>query len=169
MALIHVYKGIGKDYETYNFTGKIAENIKGVDFSSALILCKGQKINADYCAQEDAIIFIRPIPKGTGTGEMGWDIFLGFITGGIYSGIVSYNLSKEAEAKREEAEKKAKASGERTFALPFLKGARNQVATGRTFPFILGETLFTPYLLMPPYYTIAGARGEEQYVNMVLE
>ena len=169
MALIHVYKGIGKDYETYNFTGKIAENIKGVDFSSALILCKGQKINADYCAKEDDIIFIRPIPKGTGTGNMGLDIFLGFITGGIYSGIVSYNLSKEAEKKREEAEKKAKASGERSFALPFLKGARNQVATGRTFPFIIGETLFTPYLLMPPYYTIAGARGEEQYVNMVLE
>ncbi|MCQ2486119.1 MAG: hypothetical protein MJ168_12400, partial [Clostridia bacterium] len=53
--------------------------------------------------------------------------------------------------------------------LPYVRGARNQAATGQTFPFIIGETLYTPLRLCPPHYTIAGAKGEKQYYNAVFE
>ncbi|MBO7638939.1 MAG: hypothetical protein J6S91_08185, partial [Treponema sp.] len=53
--------------------------------------------------------------------------------------------------------------------LPYVRGASNSPATGHSFPYILGETLFTPYKLCPDHIRLSGTDGADLYWYMVLE
>ena len=53
--------------------------------------------------------------------------------------------------------------------IPYLKGANNSVAKGKSQPYIIGEHLFTPYLLTQSFSTIANADGRDQFLHIVLE
>ena len=167
MALIHVFDGIN-EHTSYTFSGKIKDHIKNVDWENSIILKGGYRIDENYEVQPDDVIFIRKTPT---SDPVSWAIGLGalaIIGAGISVGISIYN-AKVADEKMKEAQKKNKALSENVDKLPFIKGARNQAATGRSFPYAIGESLMTPYRLCPPHYTIAGTTGDEQYYNVVLE
>ena len=80
-----------------------------------------------------------------------------------------YKKQKELQKKLESSQKAAKAAGDTTEKLPYVKGAKNAAATGRSFPFAIGKSLMTPYRLCSPHYTISGTNGAAQYYTTVLE
>lgn len=169
MALIHVYNGIGQDVTTYETRGVLKDALPAIDWNHAIILKAGKAISCDYEAQDDDIIFIRKLPKDPVSALIAVSVVLAVagIAAGVAAGAALYNQRLELE-EMQKAQKNAKAKNaiER---LPFVKGAQNRAATGQYFPYTIGESLFTPYLLCPPHYTIEGARGEDQYLNLVLE
>lgn len=167
MALIHVFDGIN-EHTSYTFSGKIKDHIKNVDWENSIILKGGYRIDENYEVQPEDVLYIRKTPT---SDPVSWAIGLGalaIIGAGISVGISMYNANV-ADEKMKEAQKKNKALSENVDKLPFIKGARNQAATGRSFPYAIGESLMTPYRLCPPHYTIAGTTGDEQYYNVVLE
>lgn len=166
MALIHVFDGLTHK-TSYTFNGRLSEHITGVDWENSIILRGGYRIGADYEVQPDDIIYVRKTPTAATTVAI-VAIAVVAVGAGVVAGVSMYK-QKQAEKEMEAAQKAAKAGAEQTTKLPFVKGARNQAATGQTFPYVIGETLFTPYRLCPAHYTIAGAKGEEQYYNVVLE
>lgn len=166
MALIHVFDGLNHT-SSYTFNGRLRDHIKGVNWENSIILRGGYRVDADYEVQPDDIIYVRKTPASATTVAI-VAIAAVAITAGVVAGVSTYK-QKQAEKEMEAAQKAAKAGAEQTDKLPFVKGARNQAATGQTFPYIIGETLFTPYRLCPAHYTIAGAKGEEQFYNVVLE
>ena len=166
MALIHVFDGLNNK-SSYTFNGRLRDHIKGVNWENSIILRGGYRVDADYEVQPDDIIYVRKTPAAATTVAI-VAIAAVAITAGVVAGVSIYK-QKQAEKEMEAAQKAAKAGAEQTDKLPFVKGARNQAATGQTFPYIIGETLFTPYRLCPAHYTIAGAKGEEQFYNVVLE
>lgn len=166
MALIHVFDGLNHN-TSYTFNGRLRDHIKGVNWENSIILRGGYRVDADYEVQPDDIIYVRKTPA-TGTTIAIITLAVVAVGAGIVAGVSMYK-QKQAENEMEAAQKAAKAGAEQTGKLPFVKGARNQAATGQTFPYIIGETLFTPYRLCPAHYTIAGTKGEEQFYNVVLE
>lgn len=166
MALIHVFDGL-KHKSSYTFNGRLRDHIKGVNWENSIILRGGYRVDADYEVQPDDIIYVRKTPASATTVAI-VAIAVVAVGAGVVAGVSTYK-QKQAEKEMEAAQKAAKAGAEQTDKLPFVKGARNQAATGQTFPYIIGETLFTPYRLCPAHYTIAGAKGEEQFYNVVLE
>ena len=168
MALIHIYNGI-KTRTTYTFSGKISEHVKDIDWDNSIILKAGQKITPDYEVQPDDIIYIRKTP--TASAVIGVGLCIGavaLVAGAVSVGVTIYNNKKQL-AELESATAAAKAGAESTNKLPYIKGARNQAATGQTFPYLIGRSLMTPYRLCPEHYTISGERGANQFFNVVLE
>ena len=166
MALIHVFDGINEK-TTYTFNGKLRDNLPGIDWENAVVLKSGYRINPDYDVQKNDIIYVRKTPGAASTVAIVMGV-IAIVACGVSVGISIYQ-SKKAQEKLDEANKKSKAAQDQSDKLPFIKGARNQPATGRTFPYMLGKSLMTPYRLCPAHYTIAGTRGNEQYYNVVLE
>ena len=166
MALIHVFDGLNHN-TSYTFNGRLRDHIKGVNWENSIILRGGYRVDADYEVRPDDIIYVRKTPAAATTVAI-VAIAAVAITAGVVAGVSIYK-QKQAEKEMEAAQKAAKAGAEQTDKLTFVKGARNQAATGQTFPYIIGETLFTPYRLCPAHYTIAGTKGEEQFYNVVLE
>ena len=166
MALIHVFDGLNHN-TSYTFNGRLRDHIKGVDWENSIILRGGYRQSPDYEVQPDDIIYVRKTPAAATTVAI-IAIAVVAVAAGVVAGVSIYQ-QKKAEKEMEAAQKAAKAGAEQTGKLPFVKGARNQAATGQTFPYVIGETLFTPYRLCPAHYTIAGTKGEEQFYNVVLE
>lgn len=164
MALIHLFDGINHK-TSYTFNGRLRDHIKGVDWENSVILRGGYRISPDYELQSDDVIFVRKTP---GVDALIFVTAVAVVYAGARLGEELYNQRKQLN-QMESALKASKATGDTTNKLPFVKGARNQAATGNSFPFILGTTLMTPYRLCPAHYTIAGERGTEQYYNVVLE
>ena len=166
MALIHVFDGLNHK-SSYTFNGRLRDHVQGVNWENSIILRGGYRVDADYEVRPDDIVYVRKTPAAATTVAI-VAIAAVAITAGVATGVSIYQ-QKQAEKKMKAAQKAAKAGAEQTDKLPFVKGARNQAATGQTFPYIIGETLFTPYRLCPAHYTIAGTKGEEQFYNVVLE
>ncbi len=169
MALIHVFDGINK-HTSYTFSGKIKDHINNVDWENSIILKGGYRIDENYEVQPDDVLYIRKTP--TGATALAVTAIVAGVVALVGTGVavgVSICNNKKAMAAMEDAQKASKAAVDTSGKLPFVKGARNQAATGRSFPYAIGESLMTPYRLCPPHYTIAGERGDEQYYNVVLE
>ncbi|MGI5099047.1 hypothetical protein E4N70_02240 [Treponema vincentii] len=169
MALIHVYNGIGQDVTTYEASGVLKDALPSIDWEHALILKAGKAIPCDYQLQDDDIIFIRILPAAATSILIATTVLLAVagIAAGVVVGVKMYEQRQQLEA-LQKAQKNAKAKNA-IEQLPFVKGAQNRAATGQYFPYTIGESLFTPYLLCPSYYSVEGARGEDQYLNLVLE
>lgn len=163
--MIHVFDGLNHK-TTYTFNGRLRDNIKGVDWDNSVILRGGHRITPDYELDSNDIIFVRRTPSAATVAIIA--VVTTLVAGGIALG-EAINKNTKAQQQLEEAQKASKAAADTSSKLPFVKGARNQAATGNSFPYVIGTTLMTPYRLCPAHYTIAGARGTEQYYNVVLE
>lgn len=163
MAVIHYFDGINKK-TTYTFNGRLSEHIKGIDWEHSVILRGGYRLNADYEVQPDDVIFIRKTPAALAT----FLTVTAVVIAGVTIGDQLYK-QKKALAEMEKASKAAKAAGDQVNRLPFVRGTKNQPATGQSFPYAIGESLMTPYRLCPPHVTVAGIDGQLQYYNTVLE
>ncbi|WP_294429900.1 hypothetical protein [uncultured Treponema sp.] len=167
MGLLHIYNSFSNKHKTLIKSGKLNDILPDFNFKHAVIIKEGKKIAPDYNVQEDDVIYIRILPAGN-SGLSAKDIILGILTYGIYTGIKSYRLSKEAERKSKEAEKNAKNLSQKVTQFPFIKGAGNVSALGNTIQYLMGNCYNTPYKLNEGFYTIGGTDGEKQYYNLIL-
>jgi len=164
--MVLLYEGVGKECEKYRFTGRIRDNVR-INFEEYIILRNGERITPDYNVLEDDIIYIRKLPKGaTAAVIMAVVGLVAAVGAGVYSYIQQKKINDMNE-KLQDNQKKLQA-GSQVNKLPYVRGAANRMATGETFPYIIGETLFTPYKLSPDHIEVSGTDGSELFYYLIL-
>ena len=165
MGLINFYSHIDSTHKTFEATGILKNLFPEENWEEKLILVKGSRVTSDYSVKENDIVFVRSLPKSA--AALGW-IAVGIsVIAGIGVGISLWN-NYQLQQELEDSQKNSSSSSS-SKSLPFLKGATNQGASGRSFPYVMGNMYFTPYRLCPKYYTVSGVKGVNQYVYLVLE
>jgi hypothetical protein len=149
----------------------VQEALPNFDLDNAIIVINGKIESHNYILQDKDKVTIRLTPSGT-TALIVTAIVVAVVAvaAGIAGGIYAYKARKDAEKAKEELERMKKLSNTPEIDnRPFLRGARNTIATGNNQPYIIGRHFFTPYLLCSPFYEITGKDGNDQYIYTVLE
>lgn len=164
--MVLLYEGVGKECEKYRFTGRIRDNVR-INFEEFIILKNGERLTPDYEVREDDLIYIRKLPKGTTAAiVMAVVGVVAAVGAGVYSYIQQKKINDMNE-KLQDNQRKLQA-GSQVNKLPYVRGAANRMATGETFPYIIGETLFTPYKLSPDHIEVSGTDGSELFYYLIL-
>ena len=145
-------------------------NFPGVDFENAVLIINGRIAEPDTIIQDGDVVTLRQIPADL-TDTPWWVatfiIPFGFI---IQPAELAYKAKQQAEEAEKELEKlKRITNAPEIDNRPFLRGATNTIATGKSQPYICGRNFNTPYLFSAPYYKISGADGATQEVFNILE
>lgn len=152
------------------------EKSVALDWNNWAVIANGKIVNKNYTPKENDTIMLRAVPHST--GNVVGDIALGFLTGFVYtiiaSGVDAYKARESAKRAEEELERMKNKMRDKVTNLSYIKGASNTVATGKTEPYIIGEHLFTPYILnsggkYQGYSVIGGENGKDQFYIVVLE
>lgn len=145
----------------------LAENFPDIDFENAVALVNGKEAASGQIVNEGDVILIRVLP-GVATTLAVAAIVLA-VGGGIACGVLLYKQKKALDKANEELEKMKKAGASDSLDnRPFLRGANNAEATGKSLAYICGRHFFTPYLLAPTYYRLSGTDGADQYAYITL-
>ena len=169
MAQIHIYNSVSNEHRTINANGKLKDILPNHDFSHSVCLNAGNRIDENFFADENDVLYIREVPQGVTTAIVIAAAALVVGVGvGVGAKLYADKKAKEAQQKMEDAQQAAKKLAQSTQSLPFLKGAKNAVALGRTVQYAMGRMYNTPYLLTDGYYSISGDRGEKQYWTAIL-
>ena len=167
MASVYRYDGAGGDCTFISISGRIKDCIVA-DWNQYILLKAGERITPDYMPEQDDIIYMRRIPKGTAVAiTLGVIALVGAVGAGVYSYVQQKKINEYQEKLAEN--QKNMSAGSVVQKLPYVRGASNSPATGHSFPYILGETLFTPYKLCPDHIRLSGTDGADLYWYMVLE
>ena len=145
-------------------------NFPGVDFENAVLIINGKVSNPYTIIQDGDVVTLRQIP-GDLTETPWWVatfiIPFGFI---IQPAEIAYKARQQAEEAERELEKIKKLTNSANIDnSPFLRGASNTIATGKSQPYFCGRNFLTPYLFSQPYYKISGTDGATQEVYNILE
>lgn len=174
MSKVVLYETLdASTFKEYHFIGQINKNLT-LDWTQYIIIVNGKKEEAGYYVKDKDVVLIRRIPLDADMFS-DWKpwvmLFCGDLIGfAIYSGVYLNKKQQAAVDSANKASRTAKAKGEKVDQLPFIRGASNSTATGQSFPYIIGRTLFTPYKLGSSFYTISsGDGGHTQYYNICLE
>ena len=143
----------------------LRDQLLGVDWSEMVILANGRKVSPDYEPHEDDYLVIRRLHGSTAV--VAWIAIAVAVIGGIAAGVSVYK-AKQQQRKLKELQEQLSARDD-VSNIPWLQGAANGVATGKSQPYIIGEHLFTPYLLQRGFYKISGTDGINQDYYTVLE
>lgn len=144
----------------------VAEVLQGINLDNTIILANGKPVESSYILKEGDLVTVRMTPGWTGVA-----IALAIVAGvaAVAAGVASYRAKVAAEKAKKELEKlKNSANNSEIDNRPFLRGASNEYAQGKTLPYICGKSFFTPYLLCRPFYELTGADGINQFVNNIL-
>lgn len=145
-------------------------NFPGVEFENAVLIINGRIANPDTIIQDGDVVTLRQIP-GDLTETPWWVatflIPFGFI---IQPAEIAYKARQQAEEAERELEKIKKLTNSASIDnSPFLRGASNTIATGKSQPYFCGRNFLTPYLFSQPFYKISGTDGATQEVYNILE
>ena len=145
-------------------------NFPGVDFENAVLIINGRIANPDTIIQDGDVVTLRQIP-GDLTDTPWWVatffIPFGFI---IQPAEIAYKARQQADEAERELEKIKKLTNTPDIDnSPFLRGASNTIATGKSQPYFCGRNFLTPYLFSQPFYKISGTDGATQEVYNILE
>ena len=145
-------------------------NFPGVEFENAVLIINGKISNPDTIIQDGDIVTLRQIP-GDLTETPWWAatffIPFGFI---IQPVEIAYKARQQADEAERELEKIKKLTNSANIDnSPFLRGASNTIATGKSQPYFCGRNFLTPYLFSQPFYKISGTDGATQEVYNILE
>lgn len=166
------YKGLSDSYEVVEVrAGKtIRESFPDVDFEKVLIVVNARKEEPDYVLKEGDGILIRELPGAISTTTLLVGAIVVGVIGGAAVGYEMYQQKVALERYQRELDKmKNQTNSDSVVNLPFLKGASNSLATGKSQPYLLGRSMFTPYLLTKKWYELNGVNGENQFVTSVFE
>lgn len=169
MGLINIYNTISASHTSIRKNGKIRDILSGYDFSRTLVIKAGNKLNPDYVVKDDDVLYVRVVPKSTAVVAV-VAIVIGVVATGVAIGcaIAADQKSKAAQEEMEKQQKDADNLASKITQLPFLRGARNTTALGRTIPYVMGTMYNTPFLLGPGFYSIGGKDGCDQFWNAIL-
>ena len=146
-------------------------NFPGVDFENAVLIINGKIATPDTIIQDNDIVTLRQLP-GDATDADNWWIYTFFIPFGfiIQPAVLGYTARTQAdEAERELDKIKKLTNAPEIDNSPFLRGATNTIATGKSQPYFCGRNFLTPYLFSQPFYKISGTDGKTQEVFNILE
>ena len=145
-------------------------NFPGVDFENAVLIINGMIAEPDTIIKDGDVVTLRQIP-GDLTETPWWVstfiIPFGFLIAPIEIGVKAQQQADEAQ--RELDKIKRLTNQPSIDNTPFLRGANNSIATGKSQPYLCGRNFMTPYLFSKPYYKVAGADGVDQYVYQIFE
>ena len=179
-AFVWVYKSACEDpVRVLSPAGRCvwsAAQVAGVEApEQCVFLLAGRDVGSSYVLHSGDVVFCRVLPRFTVAALV---LSACAIVGGIVAGVA---MKKYAEDQIAKALKNATATAASTDSTtseeyPWLKGAANQVATGRTFPYIVGKTYFSPYKLCAAHMTFTDKttsdgtwKNANQFYNTVLE
>lgn len=169
MALVYLFETIGTEYQLFNFNGKIHDNLS-LDFDKYIILKSGERIVLDDIVDDNDIIYIRRLPEGVGVAVAAVVAVAVAVGVGVFAYKKTKDMMKMQNLLQNNQKAKVNSAGSSAVQqLPWVKGASNQVATGNSFPYIIGDTLFSPYKLCSDHVKITGTDGKDAYRYMVLE
>lgn len=166
MGLINIFSTISNEHEKITANGKLKDILPDFDFSKAILLKKGYRVDKDYEVTEDDVIYIRVVP-GSAVAVGIALASVAVIAAGTAVGlsINAQKQAKEAQREMEKAQKASKAMSERPDQLPFIRGCKNQNALGKNVQWMLGAMYTTPYNQTGGFYSIDGSAGENSYYN----
>lgn len=146
-------------------------NFPGVDFENAVLIINGRIAKPDTIIQDGDVVTLRQIPGDANDTDNWWlytfIIPFGFI---IQPAVLSYTARQKADEAERELEKIKKLTNSANIDnSPFLRGASNTIATGKSQPYFCGRNFLTPYLFSQPFYKISGIDGATQEVYNILE
>jgi hypothetical protein len=163
MGTVNLFRGLNSRREIYNFSGPVRDNFD-LDWNNAKIFKELEEVSPDYFVQEDDVLSIQEYP-GTGV-EVALVIgIVSLVTGlaaGVYSIIAADRAQREMNEALERLNNRNNAKKE-VSSIPGLSGGRNEPASGKQAPIILGRHLFAPYFLSDPYMRPEGTDGEDFY------
>ena len=147
-------------------------NFPGVDFENAVLIINGRIAEPDTIIQDNDIVTLRQIPGDL--TETNWAVATFIIPFGflIQPAQLAAKAKREADEAARELEKIKRLTNAQKTEIdnrPFLRGATNTIATGKSQPYFCGRNFLTPYLFSKPYYKISGTDGETQEVYNILE
>lgn len=151
---------------------KIADSVPVTDWSRHVVLVNGIKSDENHVLKENDLVIIRSVPRGSDNPVV--STVLTIATGGIYAGYQAYQAKKEAEKIQDEIDKLKSHTNDGITNVPYIKGANNAIASGKSQPYVIGRHLLTPYVLNSSksaakgFHTIGGAYGSGTYYNVVL-
>ena len=120
-------------------------NFPGVNFDNTVLLINGRVSEPDTIIKDNDIVTLRQIPGDL--TETPWWVATFFIPFGFLIQPVQLALKarKEAEKAEEELEKiKKLTNAPEIDNSPFLRGATNTIATGKSQPYFCGRNFLTP-------------------------
>lgn len=167
--VLDLYKNLSDNGEIIVIESGIPlrEQLKDVDWKELIILANGRKVSPDYEPKVDDYLVIRRIPGSSAATVFAVIAVVVAAIAGVAAGVNAYKVKKQ-QAKMKEMQEALSARDD-VSNIPWLQGASNSVATGKTQPYIIGKHLFTPYLLQPGFYSISGTDGINQDYYAVLE
>lgn len=168
MGLLHIYDTISSEHTQTNGNGRLKDILPNFDFSKAVIIKAGERVDENYTVTDDDVLYIRVTPTATVVAVVA--VVVAVVAAGVAVGTAIYanSLAAEAEEKAKQAERDAKNLAQQVQQLPFIKGAKNKSALGQTIQYVMGSVYNTPYKLNDVYYSIGGDDGEKQYINLIL-
>ena len=170
---VALYKGMGFAHEFVEVeAGKsLCGSLPEIDFEHSLVIVNSKKSDGSYIPKDGDGIIIRSLPQSSVVAAViGIVSIVVTVAGGIAAGIMAYRQKQELERQKKELEKlRSQTNSDSTVNLPFLRGATNTLATGKTQPYLMGRNLFTPYLLTNKWYELDGVDGRNQFVTQVFE
>ena len=127
-------------------------SLYGIDEEHNIVICNGNFVDFDYIPIETDLILVRAVPGVMSTTAAVLTVLLvpvvtltvGAIVNGVTDLVDLLNAGKQAQAELEAMKTKMADSIKN---VPDLRGASNSIATEKDNPYLIGENLFTPYLL----------------------
>lgn len=172
---VRFYKDFSDAYteKEVQINSSLKDNFSEAELTDKCIIVNGEQKDSEYVIKDGDIILIRTVPHGTGSG-----------TGSHGTG----SGSSDREHSKQDATSSNSISArdyilyqlsltydtEEMKSRPFIKGASNESAKGKTIPFLIGHNLFSPYVLAggdnekKGYTSIVGNRGETQIYNLIV-
>lgn len=170
---ITLYKGLGFAHDTIEVEeGKpLCQSLPDIDFNHAAVVVNAVKSDGFYKPKEGDGVMVRLLPQGSVAALVIGIVSITLtVAAGIAAGVIAYKQKQELEKQKRELEKlKSQTNNDAATNLPFLKGATNSLATGKSQPYLMGRNFFTPYLLTRKWYSLEGVDGKTQFVTQVFE
>lgn len=165
--MIHIYNTLSNEHKTIHAQGKLKNILPDFNFSHALMLKEGHRVDENYNVQSDDVLYIRVVPAAVSGTVLTVLAVTGVVIAGAGVGYAIYNNNKIKE-EQQKAQRNAKNLADAKEQLPFLRGAKNKNALGNAIQYVMGNVYNVPYMMTDGFYSIDGTDGEKQYWNVVL-
>jgi hypothetical protein len=176
MATVNIYRSAFANFNNYE-TIRIAENIavkdavKDIvndDLDNAVIFVDGFRKDKNYILKDDELCTIRIFPKDP-ISAIFFSVFfiVGFIVANAAVGILTGEslIDRLVKWLLPDIDSNSPQQPDPLQSIPQIRGAKNQSAYDKPYPFVMGKHLLTPYYIGKPYTTIDGEDGEDQYFH----
>ena len=168
---VTLYNGISDAHEVREIKDgfPLKTALSEEECSRALAFINGRKASVSDVPMEGDGVLIRVMPGASVATAIAIGALAVSVIGGAVAGYKMYQQKKALAKMQEEMSDLNEKTNSKVDNRPFLRGAGNSVATGKSQPYVMGRHMFTPYLLTHKWYELEGELGQDQFVTQCLE